>query len=100
MYRMPFADEPKFGQTACESILEFILAQVTVGSDLPLGDLMLAPEIIPCCWPFTSTLNESSNWISSHKLLATFSENVTLSPVLISNPDKVTSVSPQDASIS
>ena len=40
---------PIFGHTASLSIVEFIAAQVTAGTDLPLGAEIETALIMPCC---------------------------------------------------
>ena len=91
---------PILGQTCSPSMLEFIAAQVTTGRDLPVCEAMLTPLIMPCCWPSTKFDKPSSREISCQTLLATNSDIATLSPVLISKPDNVISVSPHAPSTS
>ena len=91
---------PIFGQTCSLSMLEFMAAQVTAGSDLPVDDAILTPLMMPCCCPFTCRDNVESTLISCQTLFATDSDITTRSPVLISNPDSVISVSPHEPSTS
>ena len=42
-------EPPIFGHTDSLSMVEFIAAQVTTGSDLPRLEVTLTPEIMPCC---------------------------------------------------
>ena len=91
---------PIFGQTCSLSMLEFMAAQVTTGSDLPVDDAILTPLMMPYCCPLTCRDNVESTLISCQTLFATDSDITTRSPVLISNPDSVISVSPHEPSTS